>query len=136
MILDVDERRLIADDGRSLRLTGQEAILVTMLADGGVVCYDRLICAIWGDDEPEDANNAISILACRLRRKLIVGRFPPLICTVRCVGFKLSEPLAVRRAGPAPVTIPAEHRATFRRLMLSHPDHSAADRVLASIVGG
>jgi hypothetical protein len=34
-----------------------------------------------------------------------------------------------------PAVVPAEHRRSLERLLSTHPDHAAADRVLASFVG-
>lgn len=127
MILDVDARVLI-DGEKVTKLTKREVTFLEAISDANTVSYCKLIGIFWPDNEPDYAKKMLEILACKLRRALPIGN-------VWATGYRLGEPLEIRRSGPGPILIPNEHRAILERLLYSHPDRAAADRVLASMVG-
>ncbi|WP_161500644.1 AfsR/SARP family transcriptional regulator [Embleya scabrispora] len=64
------------DDGRSVTIGGARlrALLIRLSLDPGrPVSADRLITAVWGEDPPSGAGNALQSLISRLRRQLPVG---------------------------------------------------------------
>lgn len=128
MILDIDARLLI-DGDKTMRVTRSECAFLEAIADGAPATMNRLISAVWGNEETDSSDVGIRTIVFKLRKKLPIH-------VVWGTGYRLPFPLMIRRAGPAPITIPAEHRAALERLLYSHPDHVAADRVLASMVGG
>lgn len=61
------------DDGRSVTIGGARlrALLIRLALDPGKpVSADRLIAAVWGDEPPAGAGNALQSLISRLRRQL------------------------------------------------------------------
>src|SRR5262245_52369304 len=61
----------VLDDGRPLKLGSarQRTLLAALLVCAGdVVSSDRLAEALWGDDQPSDASNALQTYVSRLRR--------------------------------------------------------------------
>ncbi|MYS84312.1 BTAD domain-containing putative transcriptional regulator [Embleya scabrispora] len=63
------------DDGRLVTIGGARlrALLIRLVLDPGrPVSADRLIAAVWGDDPPAGAGNALQSLISRLRRQLPV----------------------------------------------------------------
>lgn len=128
MILDVDARVLI--DGENVnKLSAREVTFLEALSDGGVVSFDRFIGILWPEHEPDYAFNIIKVIACRLRRCLPIR-------SVWGKGYRLDGPLTVHSVGVRPIFIPAERRKDLQRILISHFDRAAADRVLASMVGG
>jgi two-component system response regulator MprA len=85
VVLDVETREATRG-GRELDLTSREAELLEFLLrnPGGVVTRQQAIAEIWTDGLPN--LNVVDRYVAYLRRKL---GDPPLIATVRGVGFKL-----------------------------------------------
>jgi DNA-binding response OmpR family regulator len=89
--LAFDRRTREAHRGnRPLDLTSKEiAMLETLLRNAGrTVTREALIDAVW-DRTADPASNVLDVYARRLRVKLSAGGEPPLLHTVRGVGFKL-----------------------------------------------
>ena len=63
---------VIGDDGEVVALGGRERVLVATLVLGAnqVVSTDRLVDALWGDDPPATAANALQVHVSKLRKKL------------------------------------------------------------------
>ncbi len=88
--LTVDaDARTASRGGREVRLTGREAALLTLLVNraGEVVSREQALAAVWGDGRVPTANTVDRYVA-YLRQKL---GDPPLIHTVRGVGFQLRQ---------------------------------------------
>ena len=88
--LTVDaEARAASRGGREVRLTGREAALLTLLVNraGEVVSREQALAAVWGEGRVPTANTVDRYVA-YLRQKL---GDPPLIHTVRGVGFQLRQ---------------------------------------------
>ena len=88
--LTVDaEARTASRGGREVRLTGREAALLTLLVNraGEVVSREQALAAVWGEGRVPTANTVDRYVA-YLRQKL---GDPPLIHTVRGVGFQLRQ---------------------------------------------
>ncbi len=67
---------VVGDDGQSVALSGdRERVLVAMLLLGAnrVVATSRLTDALWGDQPPSTAGNALQVHVSRLRKKLAAG---------------------------------------------------------------
>ncbi len=66
---------VIGDDGVSVALAGRERnLLATLVLDANeVVSTDRLVDALWGDDPPATADNALQVCVSKLRKKLAVA---------------------------------------------------------------
>jgi two-component system, OmpR family, response regulator MprA len=79
---------------RPIELTSKEiALLETLLRNSGrTVTREALLDAVW-DHNADPASNVLDVYARRLRVKLSAFGEPPLLHTVRGVGFKL-EPTA------------------------------------------
>jgi DNA-binding response OmpR family regulator len=89
--LEIDPERYEARrDGRPLPLSAKEfAVLERMvLAGGRPVRREELIAAAW-DEQVAPNSNVLDVLVAQLRRKL--GQ-PPLLHTVRGVGYLLRDP--------------------------------------------
>jgi two-component system, OmpR family, response regulator MprA len=89
--LAFDRRTREAHRGnRPLDLTSKEiAMLETLLRNAGrTVTREALIDAVW-DRTADPASNVLDVYARRLRVKLSAGGEPPLLHTIRGVGFKL-----------------------------------------------
>jgi DNA-binding response OmpR family regulator len=86
--------RLVERRGRPIVLTKRElGILETLLRrPGWIVSRDAIIESVWGFEFP-DSSNLVEVYVGRLRKKL--GE-PPLIQTVRGVGYRVQAP------GPPP----------------------------------
>jgi predicted ATPase/DNA-binding SARP family transcriptional activator len=105
----------VRDDGEVVTLSGtkQRAVVALLATDAGrVVSADRLIDAIWGDDAPVDATNALQHHVSRLRRALgadhLVARPPGYVLeldgnAVDAIAFEglAAEGRAALRAGDA-----------------------------------
>jgi predicted ATPase/class 3 adenylate cyclase/DNA-binding winged helix-turn-helix (wHTH) protein len=64
---------VIGENGEAVALTGgRERVLLASLVLGGnqVVSTDRLVDALWGDDPPATAANALQVQVSKLRKKL------------------------------------------------------------------
>jgi DNA-binding response OmpR family regulator len=91
--LTLDPAALIARwDDRPLDLTGREyRLLETLLRRSGwIVSRELIVDSVWGFDYP-DSSNLIDVYIGRLRRKLSTAGAPPMIRTVRGVGYRLEE---------------------------------------------
>jgi DNA-binding response OmpR family regulator len=91
--LAFDRRTREAHRGnRLLDLTSKEiAMLETLLRNAGrTVTREALIDAVW-DRTADPASNVLDVYARRLRVKLSAGGEPPLLHTIRGVGFKLGS---------------------------------------------
>ena len=67
---------VVGDDGKSVALSGdRERVLVAVLLLGAnrVVPTSRLTDALWGDQPPSTAGNALQVHVSRLRKKLAAG---------------------------------------------------------------
>jgi two-component system copper resistance phosphate regulon response regulator CusR len=97
--LDRGTRR-VSRDGVLLSLTHKEfAVLETLMARAGqVVTRGQLIECCW-DEMAEPMSNVVDVVVSQLRRKLGA---PPLVTTVRGVGFMIDDPSRV--GGPGPVS--------------------------------
>src|SRR5271169_1621514 len=63
----------VVDDGRTVAVTGAKprALLATLLLHANeVVSVDRLTDALWGEDPPETAKNALQVHVSQLRKAL------------------------------------------------------------------
>ena len=88
--LTVDaDARTASRGGREVRLTGREAALLTLLVNraGEVVSREQALAAVWGEGRVPTVNTVDRYVA-YLRQKL---GDPPLIHTVRGVGFQLRQ---------------------------------------------
>ena len=133
LLLDLRYRQLIRGDEAQQLTRAECLILGTLSRCGGSATYERLISALWdSDDEPTDAEKTLRVQLCKLRRKLRLRGWPPLIGTVWGNGLTLGGTLKVRDHNP-PVVIPAELRSSLRRLLLSHSEQAAADRILLAV---
>ena len=85
--IDVDRRRAFAGD-QALDLTRREFdLLVALSTNAGVVLSRlRLLELVWGYDFDVDTN-VVDVFVGYLRRKLTASGLPPLVATVRGVGF-------------------------------------------------
>jgi DNA-binding response OmpR family regulator len=86
---------VLAIDGRSIRVTGQQTVMLATLAStpGATIPYDRLIRALWPRDEPDDCHNVIRVQMWRLRRA-----WPEIpLQNVRGAGYVLTERWDVQR---------------------------------------
>jgi two-component system response regulator MprA len=81
--------RTASRSGRELKLTGREAALLGLLVNraGQVVSREQALAAVWGEGRLPTANTVDRYIA-YLREKL---GDPPLIHTVRGVGFQLRQ---------------------------------------------
>ncbi|MCI0346894.1 MAG: winged helix-turn-helix domain-containing protein, partial [Chloroflexi bacterium] len=77
---------------RAIDFTHREyGILETLLRrPGWIVGREAIIESVWGFDYP-DSSNLIEVYVGRLRRKLSESGAPPLIETVRGIGYRLRE---------------------------------------------
>lgn len=80
---------------RSLELTSKEiALLETLLRNAGrTVTREALIDAVW-DRENDPESNVLDVYARRLRVKLTATGEPPLLHTIRGIGFRLGPATA------------------------------------------
>jgi DNA-binding SARP family transcriptional activator len=66
------------------------------LSPGRVVSVDTLTDALWGEDLPADAGNALQVRVSKLRRALIAAGVPGEVLVTRAPGYMLAvEPAAV-----------------------------------------
>jgi DNA-binding response OmpR family regulator len=85
-------RRRVSRDGTSIALTPKEyAILEVLMRNAGeVVSRTRLTEAVW-EQSADVVDNLVDVHLKNLRRKLELAGGPPLIHTVRGVGYRLGE---------------------------------------------
>ncbi|HEU4395460.1 MAG TPA: response regulator transcription factor [Planctomycetota bacterium] len=89
LVLD-PARRTVHLDGEPLRLTAKEfQVLHLFLREPGRVFSRTEIIERLYDDEFEGMSNVVEVFMSRLRRKLSRGDGPPLLRTVRGVGYAL-----------------------------------------------
>ena len=75
---------VLTEDGRPVEVTGAKIralLAMLVLHSGSVVRFDLLIDALWGDDPPQSATNALQVLVSKLRRTLGSDSALPLIVT-------------------------------------------------------
>ena len=91
LTLDVEAHR-VERDGRPLALSAREFALLELLLrqKPRVLPRARIVAALW-DGQAEPATNAVEVLVSRLRRKVDVAGRPPLIHTVRGIGYAASD---------------------------------------------
>jgi DNA-binding response OmpR family regulator len=82
----------VSRDGTSIALTPKEyAILEVLMRNAGeVVSRTRLTEAVW-EQAADVVDNLVDVHLKNLRRKLELAGGPPLIHTVRGVGYRLGE---------------------------------------------
>jgi DNA-binding winged helix-turn-helix (wHTH) protein len=134
MILDMDRRELI-DGDKWCRLTPRQADIVELLASGAPASYGSLIGSLWPDDDPINPEGMLKTMVSTIRHRVRIAGVALCVVNRWGFGYRLDSPIEVRRAGVQPIFIRPEHRKTLERLLSTHPDHAAADRVLASFVG-
>ena len=80
------------DDGPVTLPGSRPRTLLTalLLQPGSVVSSDRLVDAVWGDEPPDGASNALQQVVARLRARL--GPLAPLLRTAPGGGYSLSVP--------------------------------------------
>src|SRR5690242_10540814 len=86
---------LVADDGRRVEIPGARlrGLLCVLALDAGrVVSSERLVDALWGDDPPQRALNALQQLVSKLRRALRDGGAAGDQIAPRPPGYFLDEP--------------------------------------------
>jgi len=93
LIMDVPARTVIRG-GRSIDLTPREFDLLAYLVrnKGTIVSREMVACDVW--EEPvrgTPLDNVIDVHLARLRKKIDQGAAPPLIHTIRGVGFIVRE---------------------------------------------
>ena len=83
-------RRLVYREQRAIQLTRSEYLLLAALHAGAGGSVDRrtLMHEVWGD-QPNIAPNALDVLVNALRGKLDAPPSPPLLVTVRGLGYRL-----------------------------------------------
>jgi DNA-binding response OmpR family regulator len=81
-------RHVVTRDGQPVELSNKEfgVLEVLMAADGGIVSAETLLARVW-DANADPFTNTVRVTIGTLRRKLAQ---PPLIETVRGVGYRLS----------------------------------------------
>jgi two-component system, OmpR family, response regulator len=91
LVLDPAARTVRWAD-RPIDLTRREyGVLETLLRrPGWIVTREAIVESVWGFDYP-DASNLIEVYVGRLRRKLLGCGAPPLIETVRGIGYRVQE---------------------------------------------
>lgn len=83
--------RVVRWAGQTLHFTGREyRILETLMRrPGWIVNREAIIESVWGFDFP-DSSNLVEVYIARLRRKLTECGAPPLIKTIRGVGYQMT----------------------------------------------
>jgi two-component system OmpR family response regulator len=91
LVLDPAARTVRWGD-RPLELTRREyCLLETLLRrPGWIVSREAIVESVWGFDYP-DSSNLIDVYVGRIRRKLCGSGAPPIIETVRGLGYRLRE---------------------------------------------
>lgn len=91
LIFDLASKRVKRGD-REIELTARElAFLEYFMKNAGIVLTRTMLeKALW-DREAEISSNVIDVYVRRLRAKLDLDGFPPLITTIRGVGYRLGS---------------------------------------------
>jgi DNA-binding response OmpR family regulator len=81
----------VSRSGRPLTLTARELALLELLmsAPGRVFSRERILSNVWGVDE-DPLTNVVDVFIRRLRAKVDGGGEPPLIQTVRGIGYRIA----------------------------------------------
>ncbi len=89
LVLDRDTMRVTRAD-RPLTLTARELALLELLmsAPGRLFSRERILANVWGTNE-DPLTNVVDVYIRRLRSKIDDGSEPPLIHTVRGLGYRL-----------------------------------------------
>jgi DNA-binding response OmpR family regulator len=79
--------------GRDILLTAKELALLELMmsAPGRVFSRERILANVWVVDE-DPLTNIVDVYIRRLRTKIDEGFTPPLIHTVRGLGYRIAEP--------------------------------------------
>lgn len=94
--LELDRDRMQASrGGRALQLTAKELALLELLmsAPGRLFSRERILANVWGTSE-DPLTNVVDVYIRRLRARIDADGLPPLIHTVRGLGYRLEEPAA------------------------------------------
>ena len=85
-------RRTVSRDGRAIRLTAREYALLEYLMRNvdRLVSRAQILNHVW-DDNFDPVANVVDVLVGRLRRKIDLPGYPPLLHTVRGAGYQLSS---------------------------------------------
>lgn len=96
LVVDVDRHR-VSRGSREIALTAQEFLLLRSLAEnsGHVMSRTRLLATVWQTFH-DPGTNVVDVYIGYLRRKIDAEGEPPLLHTVRGVGYVLED----RKAGP------------------------------------
>lgn len=91
LVVDL-RRRSVRRGARAIPVTGREFAFIAYMArnSGRVVTRAELAQHVW--DEGQTQSNVIDVYASRLRRKLDADGEPPLLSTLRGVGYLLEAP--------------------------------------------
>lgn len=118
-------------DGRTVWLTPFQSTFIATLAAiyPEHAINESIYCALWPDGEPGNAYTTLKVQICKIRIQLRKAGFPPLIGTVWGGRTCLSMPVPVSDSRCD--VIPADLGRTLRSLLHTHPNHAAADRILA-----
>jgi DNA-binding response OmpR family regulator len=79
--------------GRPLQLTAKELALLELLmsAPGRLFSRERILANVWGSHE-DPLTNIVDVYIRRLRARIDGDGLPPLIHTVRGLGYRLEAP--------------------------------------------
>ncbi len=95
--LELDRDRMQASRaGRPLQLTAKELALLELLmaAPGRLFSRERILSNVWGTNE-DPLTNIVDVYIKRLRGRIDTDGLPPLIHTVRGLGYRLEDPSGV-----------------------------------------
>lgn len=99
--LELDRERMQAlRGGRALALTAKELALLELLmaAPGRLFSRERILANVWGASE-DPLTNIVDVYIRRLRAKIDAGDAPPLIHTVRGLGYRMEAAAAAPEGG-------------------------------------
>lgn len=94
--LELDRERMqVRRAGQPLVLTAKELALLELLmaAPGRLFSRERILAKVWGSSE-DPLTNIVDVYIRRLRAKIDAEGLPPLIQTVRGLGYRLEAPPA------------------------------------------
>jgi DNA-binding response OmpR family regulator len=88
LVLDTAAKRVVRGD-REISLTGKELMYLEyfMRNSGRVITRAMLENALWGRDD-EISSNVIDVYVARLRSKIEFADMPPILTTVRGIGYR------------------------------------------------
>jgi len=94
------ERHVVSDEGREVRLTAKEFLLLQYLVEhrGRLVSRDRVLSDVWGY-QYTGGTRTVDVHVRRLREKLPL--LVTALITVKQFGYKLADPVPVARPGDA-----------------------------------